>query len=138
MEIGWTDIQFLSLEVQYLVSIIEGTIFSFNHWRYNIQFQSLEVQYLVSIIGGTIFSFNHWRYNIQFQSLLNLSDCCFLPTLHYHGENKLIFNEMMRSALYQSNTLGWIFIVPAHFCHSRVIGLDMMENRMFTLCCMIT
>jgi hypothetical protein len=25
-----------------------------------------------------------------------------------------------------------------HFCHSRVIGLDMTENRIFTLCCMIT
>jgi hypothetical protein len=29
----------------------------------------------------------------------------------YHGENKLIFNEMMMtSALYQTNTLNWIFI----------------------------
>jgi hypothetical protein len=25
-----------------------------------------------------------------------------------------------------------------HFCRSRVIGLDMTENRTFTLCCMIT
>jgi hypothetical protein len=25
-----------------------------------------------------------------------------------------------------------------HFCCSRVIGLGMTENRMFTLCCMIT
>jgi hypothetical protein len=25
-----------------------------------------------------------------------------------------------------------------HFCHSRVIGLDMMENRIFTLYRMIT
>ena len=25
-----------------------------------------------------------------------------------------------------------------HFCRSRVIGLDMTENRMFTLCRMIT
>jgi hypothetical protein len=25
-----------------------------------------------------------------------------------------------------------------HFCHSRVIGLDMMENMIFTLCHMIT
>ena len=25
-----------------------------------------------------------------------------------------------------------------HFCRSRVIGLDMMENRIFTLCRMIT
>jgi hypothetical protein len=25
-----------------------------------------------------------------------------------------------------------------HFCHSRVIGLDMTENRIFTLCRLIT
>ena len=25
-----------------------------------------------------------------------------------------------------------------HFCHSRVIGLDVTENRIFTLYCMIT
>jgi hypothetical protein len=25
-----------------------------------------------------------------------------------------------------------------HFCGSRIIGLDMMENRIFTLCRMIT
>jgi hypothetical protein len=25
-----------------------------------------------------------------------------------------------------------------HFCHSRIIGLDMTENRIFTLCYMIT
>ena len=29
----------------------------------------------------------------------------------YHGVNKLIFNEMMmKSALFQTNTLSWIFI----------------------------
>jgi len=36
----------------------------------------------------------------------------------YHGENMLIFNEMMmRSALYLNNTLSWIFIVLPH-CNS--------------------
>jgi hypothetical protein len=34
----------------------------------------------------------------------------------YHGEKKLIFNDMMvvRSALYKTKTLNWIFIVLAH------------------------
>jgi len=33
----------------------------------------------------------------------------------YHGEDKLIFNEMMmRSTLYYTNTLSWNFIVLAH------------------------
>jgi hypothetical protein len=32
-----------------------------------------------------------------------------------HGENKLIFNEMMmRSALFRTNMLSWILIVLAH------------------------
>jgi hypothetical protein len=30
------------------------------------------------------------------------------------------------------------FLTIFHFCHSRVIGLDMTENRIFTLCRMIT
>ena len=34
----------------------------------------------------------------------------------YHGENKLIFNEvMMRSALYKTNTLSWIVMALAHW-----------------------
>jgi hypothetical protein len=33
----------------------------------------------------------------------------------YHGENKLIFIEIMkRSVLYCTNMLSWIFIVLAH------------------------
>jgi hypothetical protein len=31
-----------------------------------------------------------------------------------------------------------IFFDDFHICRSRVIGLDMTENRMFTLCRMIT
>jgi hypothetical protein len=30
------------------------------------------------------------------------------------------------------------FFDDFHFCPCRVIGLDMTENRIFTLCCMIT
>ena len=30
------------------------------------------------------------------------------------------------------------FFDDFHFCRSRVIGLDMTENKIFTLCCMIT
>jgi len=43
-----------------------------------------------------------------------MSDCCLAPTQQFftyiHGENKLIFNKMpTRSALFQTNTLRWIF-----------------------------
>ena len=54
-----------------------------------------------------------------------VSNCCLTPLQLYHGENKLIFNEMMiRSALYQTNTLSWIFIVLAHWINS--LRVDML------------
>jgi len=37
----------------------------------------------------------------------------------YHGENKLILNEMMMGfALYKTNTLSWIIIVLVHWNNS--------------------
>jgi len=45
----------------------------------------------------------------------------------YHGENKLQFNEMMmRSTLYKTNTLSWIFIVLllAHWNNSPQIYMS--------------
>ena len=43
----------------------------------------------------------------------------------YHGENNLIFNEMMmRSALYETNMLSWIFIVLAHWNNSPRIDMS--------------
>jgi len=49
----------------------------------------------------------------------------------YHGENELIFNEMMmRSALYYSNTLSWIFIVLAHWNNSLRIDMSRLSNTL--------
>jgi len=43
----------------------------------------------------------------------------------YHGENRLIFNEMMmRSALYLIKTLCWICIVLAHWNSSPRIDMS--------------
>ena len=43
----------------------------------------------------------------------------------YHGENKLIFNKMMiRSTLYQTNTLSWILIVLVHWNNNRRIDIS--------------
>jgi hypothetical protein len=47
--------------------------------------------------------------------LFNANAAIFQP---YHGENKFIFDEMMRSALYKTNTLSWIFLVLAHWNNS--------------------
>jgi hypothetical protein len=43
----------------------------------------------------------------------------------YHDENKVIVNEiMMRSALHQTNTLSWTFIVLAHWNNSPRIDIS--------------
>jgi len=48
--------------------------------------------------------------------LLNANSAIFQL---YHGEKRSIFNEMvMRSALYYTNTLSWIFIVIAYWHNS--------------------
>jgi hypothetical protein len=47
--------------------------------------------------------------HLLFEFVLNLLRNCVL-TRQYHGENKLIFNQMMmRSALSRANTFSWIF-----------------------------
>ena len=51
-----------------------------------------------------------------------VSDCCLTPTPSvYHGENKFIFNEMMmRSALYETNTIMCVLIVLAQWNSPRI------------------
>jgi len=42
----------------------------------------------------------------------------------YHGENNLILNDMMvRSALFYTNILSWIFIVVTHWNNSPRIDI---------------
>jgi hypothetical protein len=49
----------------------------------------------------------------------------------YHGENKLIFNEMkMRPAVYYNNTLSWIFIVLAHWNNSLWIDISPQSDTL--------
>ena len=58
------------------------------------------------------------------------SDCCLTPTHQifvqlFHGENTLIFNEMMMSsALYSTNTLSWMCTVLAHWNNSPRIDMS--------------
>ena len=50
----------------------------------------------------------------------------------YHGEKKLIFNEMMmRSALYYTNTLSWIFVVLAHLNNSLRVEMSLLLDTLF-------
>jgi hypothetical protein len=50
------------------------------------------------------------------------------------SQNVLKFDQQLTS---EERRIPFIFD-DFHFCCSRVIGLDMMENRIFTLCRMIT
>ena len=59
----------------------------------------------------------HYQHTCMREILLSKANSAICQL--YHGENKLIFNEMMmmmmmRSALFQANTLSWIFIVLAY------------------------
>ena len=66
--------------------------------------------------------------------------------LLYHGENKLIFNEiMMRSSLYKTNTLSWIYIVLAHWDNIPWIDmsppsdiLSWFRDSLSPQCCMLS
>ena len=50
----------------------------------------------------------------------------------YHGENKLIFNEMMtRSALYKTNMPSWIYIVLAHWNNSPQVDMSLHLGTLF-------
>ena len=49
-------------------------------------------------------------------------------------QNVLKFYQQLTS---EERRIPFIFD-DFHFCRSRVIGLDMTENRIFNLCCMIT
>jgi hypothetical protein len=50
------------------------------------------------------------------------------------SENLLKFDQLFTD---EQRSIPFFFD-DFHFCRSRVIGLDMMENRIFTLCRMIT
>jgi hypothetical protein len=50
------------------------------------------------------------------------------------SQNVLKFNQQL---IGKERRIPFIFD-DFHFCRSRVIGLDMTENRIFTLCHMIT
>ena len=63
--------------------------------------------------------------------LFNTNSAIF-QLLVYHGENKLIFNEMMtRSILYLTNTLSWIFIVLAHWNNSPGVDMSLHSDILF-------
>ena len=50
------------------------------------------------------------------------------------SQNVLQFYQLLTG---EKRRISYIFD-DFHFCRSRVIGLDMTKNRIFTLCCMIT
>jgi hypothetical protein len=50
----------------------------------------------------------------------------------YHGENKLIFSEMMMmSALFYTNMLSWIFIVLAYWYNSLRVDMLLYSDTLF-------
>jgi hypothetical protein len=79
-----------------------------------------------------------WFYAIYFFTLVqshcewvsNAKSAIFKLHVH-HGENKLIFNEMMMiSAWYYTNILSWIFIVLAHWNNSPRIDMSLHSDTL--------
>ena len=71
----------------------------------------------------------NWYYNLSLFVYLSSNSAICQP---YHEQNKLIINEMMlRSALYKTYTLGWIFIVPAHWKNSLWIDMSPHSDKLF-------
>jgi hypothetical protein len=60
-----------------------------------------------------------YQVQVYLKKGLHPGNCLPFYYCVYHGENKLIFNEMMmRSALYKTNTLSCNFLVLAHWNNS--------------------
>jgi hypothetical protein len=85
--------------------------------------------------------FHFWRFSLLlFQSYWTWYDgkYDFYPmsydNLSSVSQNVLKFDQQLTS---EERRIPFIF-ADFHFCHSRVIGLDMTENRIFTLYHMIT
>ena len=80
----------------------------------------------------------HWlHYRVQYKVLLYDGKSDFYPMLYNLSsvsKNVLIFYQQLTG---EERRIPFIFD-DFHFCRSRVIGLDMTENRIFTLCRMIT
>ena len=73
-----------------------------------------------------------WLLQLYTYNVLWVSDCCLTPTQQGVScimVNKLIFHEMMmRSILYLSDTLSWIFIVIAHWNNSPRIDMSNISD----------
>jgi len=65
-----------------------------------------------------------------------MSDCCLTPTQQFSAiswREQVTFNEiMMRSALFNTNTLSWIFIMLAHWNNSPRIDMSPHSDALYT------
>jgi hypothetical protein len=77
------------------------------------------------------FSFHFGNWQLSERLLFNANSAIFQL---YHGENKLIFNEMMmRSALFLTNKLSWIVIVLAHWNNSPGVDMSLHSDTLFCI-----
>ena len=61
-----------------------------------------------------------------------VSDSCLKPIQQFFSYIMLIFNAMMmRPALFQTNTLSWIFIVLAHWNNSLQVIMSLHSGTLF-------
>ena len=90
-------------------------------------------------LGGLLFTLFVFVYYKRIVFLFCFSSSCVSYVASFSG---LFFFVLCILKFYQLLTgeerMIPFFFDDFHFCRSRVIGLDMTQNMIFTLCCMVT
>jgi hypothetical protein len=107
-----------------------------NKWIFNEMMMSSAL-YKTNTLSWIFIGLAHWNNSLRVDMSLHLDTLFWFRAnqsalFPYHGENKLIFNEMMMSsALYKTNTLSWIFIVLAHWNNSLRVDMSLHLDTLF-------
>jgi hypothetical protein len=101
-----------------------------NKWIFNEMMMSSAL-YKTNTLSWIFIGLAHWNNSLRVDMSLHLDTLFWFRAnqsalFPYHGENKLIFNEMMMSsALYKTNTLSWLFIGLAHWNNSLRVDMSL-------------
>jgi hypothetical protein len=106
-----------------------GTVVDLNSIKYTCRSETTQG---ANVIRGNTHKFSHyerrWIDGVNSRTVSVYSSIFQL----YHGDNKLIFNKMMKmSTLFYTNALSWIFIVLAHWNNCPRVDISLHSNTFF-------
>jgi hypothetical protein len=82
--------------------------------------------------------YNELTWGLEILPYLRLMNSCDITEVRVDTEPNDCSSSSTSYSLLSEERRILFFFDDFHFCRSRVIGLDMTENRIFTLCRMIT